>query len=73
MDIELEQNYAALRLQRGWSWSEMADHLEAARDKAGAGAELAAWARRQAAVDDKSARANPKGTERAVSGPRERR
>ena len=45
---DVQQNYARVRLERGWSWDEMAEQFERDRD-----ATLAAWARNQAAgVDD---------------------
>lgn len=60
MDETLANNYARVRAERGWTWEQLASHLERTRG----GAEAARWARSQ--IKDKSTRAERSGTERAV-------
>lgn len=62
----IRDNYREVREQRGLTWAELADQF--ARD---GHADLEAWAREEAKMRDKSARAN-KGTERAVNTPARR-
>ena len=59
----IRENYREVREQRGLSWAQMADQF--AKD---GHVDLEAWAREEAKIGDKSARAN-KGSERAVNTP----
>ena len=64
IDDWLAQNYSELRVQRCWTWAQMADDF----DKQGA-PQLATWARSL----DVSRRTDPKQVERAVTTPQTRR